>query len=403
MKYTDWFIVLFFAILGFLLRISNLNAPDEVFFDETYYINAAKTYLGSNLDPNYVHPPLAKILMGLGIKIFGDSPFGWRIASAIFGSLIILIILLLTWQFFKNKFALTATGILASLEFLHFVQSRIAMLDIFLAFFIILAFYLFYLYLENPEKFKLYPLYASLILGCATSCKWSGIFATIGIFVIYFFYKKFNIKNQYIKPLKFALLLSSCIFFIYVLVYIPFFAKGGTFLTFYKNHMRILHFHYAEKFTHGYLSSIWSWPLMIRPIWYYYKETSDAACRGIVAMGNPFFWWSFLVFFVYCIFNFIKTKNEVLFFIIIGYLSNYLFWFISLKGGFFYYMLTSTSFMILAVTFVLNKWWKEDKKILAVLYLLTIMVSFASFYPILNNMPIPKNYFYKLMWLKSWI
>lgn len=402
MKHIKWLIIIFFTLLGFSLRSSNISMPSKIFFDETYYVKAAKTYLAAQPDTNYVHPPLAKILISMGINMFGDNPFGWRIASAVFGSLTILVILLLAWQIFKNYFGLISCGIMACFEFLIFTESRIAKLDIFLVFFIILAFYLFYLYLEDPKKFKINIIYTVICLGLASSCKWSAIFYAAGIFFIYLLYRKTTSQN-YIKPVNFILFLFFGIILVYLLCHIPFFAKGGTFLKLYKNHLKTLHFHFKEEFKHGYLSSVLSWPLMIRPIWYFYEEIQGSLCQGIIAMGNPFFWWSFLAFFTYLIFNFIKTKNKVLFFIITGYLCGYLFWFVSLKGGFLYYMLPCAPFMILTVAFVLNKWFYSGGKMLAVLYLATIIVSFVSYYPILNAVVIPKNYFYKLMWLKSWI
>jgi dolichyl-phosphate-mannose--protein O-mannosyl transferase len=77
------------AIGAFFLRVINLGNPKGFVFDEVYYVDGARDYLRYGVEvagskPEFVvHPPIGKWCIALGIKIFGDSEFGWRIAAAV--------------------------------------------------------------------------------------------------------------------------------------------------------------------------------------------------------------------------------------------------------------------------------------------------------------------------------
>ena len=77
-------------LVSFGAALFDLGSPDKVYFDETWYVPAARAWLanGTNLHPE--HPPLAKMLIGVGVALFGDHPFGWRFMSALFGAATIL-------------------------------------------------------------------------------------------------------------------------------------------------------------------------------------------------------------------------------------------------------------------------------------------------------------------------
>lgn len=404
--YIDIIWIVSLSLYAFILRVVRVNQPLEIYFDETYYVKAAKNYFTLQPDTNWVHPPLGKILIAVGIKFLGDNPLGWRIAGVFLSSLMVVFIYLLAKRLFKSRMAAISAGILLCFNSLSFVQSRIATLDTSLALMILIAFYFFYLYLDENSHPKKYLFLTFIFLGLATACKWSGIFAGAGCLVIWLAYKnpKYNTnppKENFLFVICAGILITMGV---YLLTYLPFFLEKQTLSQFWYNHTRTLHFHYLEPFRHTYLSKFWTWPFMIRPMWYYYKELSPNIVNGIIAMDNPFFWWSFLFFFAFLIYKLVKTKDLKLFFILISYLSLYLLWGISLKGGFFYYMLSCVPFMILTVVYGLNIWWcNKNLWMLTFVYFGFYVGFFALFYPVLANFPISKIFFYKLMWFRSWI
>ncbi|MDP9435868.1 MAG: phospholipid carrier-dependent glycosyltransferase, partial [Actinomycetota bacterium] len=151
-----WAATLLVALVAGALRFLRLEEPSGRIFDEIYYACDAQNLLrygveagteSGNQDciPNgeagfIVHPPLGKWAIGLGMRIFGVNEFGWRIAAAVAGTLMVLVLIRVTRRMTGSTVLACMAGLLLALDGLHFVQSRVAMLDIFLAMWVLLAF-----------------------------------------------------------------------------------------------------------------------------------------------------------------------------------------------------------------------------------------------------------------------
>ena len=165
-------------VVAHLVLMIGITTPDKIAFDEVHYVPAAKQLLDRGPhEPllNPMHPPLAKEFMALSIRVFGDNPLGWRYPSAVFGALAIAAMYLCGLALFASQGAALATAALAFLNQMVFVQSRIAMLDIYaLSFdlFGIAAFIHGYRQQKPEVAFGL----AGLFFGLAGACKWSGFF-----------------------------------------------------------------------------------------------------------------------------------------------------------------------------------------------------------------------------------
>ena len=158
--YDRIFLVLF--VVDIVLRSIWLNKPTgSLIFDEWYYVNVGRVILGlpqsvgangkapypnapMGFDPNHEHLPLAKLLIALSMHIFGDNGFGWRIPSVICGSIAILAFYLLMKKITKYPSVPIIATFLFSFDNLVFVQSRIAILDIFTLTFMIIGFYWYF-------------------------------------------------------------------------------------------------------------------------------------------------------------------------------------------------------------------------------------------------------------------
>ena len=140
-----------------------LGTPREFEFDETYYAKDAWSMLnhgyvtGVRQDANekildgrtsgvwkddpsmVVHPEVGKWLIALGEKAFGMDPFGWRIAAAVAGSLMVLVLIRLVRRLTGSTLLGVVAGLLLCFDGMHLVLSRLALLDIFLAFFLVCA------------------------------------------------------------------------------------------------------------------------------------------------------------------------------------------------------------------------------------------------------------------------
>jgi len=170
-------------VLDVVLRALWLDKPNgSLIFDEWYYVNVARVILGlkqsvgSNgvppypnatpgLDPNHEHPPLAKLIIALSMHLLGDNGFGWRIPSVIFGTIAVLVFYLLLKRITHYKMVPFVATFLFSFDNLVFIQSRIAILDIFTLTFMLLAVYLY---------FSDHPYLSALALTLSTLSKATG-------------------------------------------------------------------------------------------------------------------------------------------------------------------------------------------------------------------------------------
>jgi len=148
-------------------------------FDEQYYVNAARVILGIHPpagssyaqaalfhDPNAEHPPLAKLIIAGTIKLFGDNPWGWRIAPVIFGTIAVLAMYWLVRSARGSAWIALGAATLMSVDNLFLLHGRIATLDIFFVTFMIVA---VALYLNGR------PLWAGIALGVGLCMKLPAI------------------------------------------------------------------------------------------------------------------------------------------------------------------------------------------------------------------------------------
>ena len=86
-----------------------------------------------------MQPEVGKYLIAVGEWAFGLSPFGYRVASAVFGSLAILLMCRIARRLTRSTLLGCIAGLLLSLDGMEFVLSRTGILDIFLMFFVLAA------------------------------------------------------------------------------------------------------------------------------------------------------------------------------------------------------------------------------------------------------------------------
>ena len=86
-----------------------------------------------------VHPEVGKWLIGFGEKLFGFTPLGWRVVPAVVGALMILVMIRFARRLTGSTLLGCIAGVLLAFDGLEFVLSRLALLDIFVAFFMLCA------------------------------------------------------------------------------------------------------------------------------------------------------------------------------------------------------------------------------------------------------------------------
>lgn len=212
-----------FLSLGFFLV--GIGNPGLCIYDEPLYVKGARSILSGNQDLNPEHAPLAKFLIAGAMKMSGDTPFGWRLASAIFGALTLAAIFLWTYLLLRDyAIALTAAGLTLLNNFL-FVMSRVAMLDVFYFAFVIWGVLAFtaVIVLDVRLAWRRVLVAASgLLFGLAVACKWTAVptFAAV-VFVAAILYIR---NSSHVREIGATTLAAGLIFVpmaVYILTYWP--------------------------------------------------------------------------------------------------------------------------------------------------------------------------------------
>jgi len=161
-RLTGWLVTLVIGAIAFGLRVVGLGHPNKLVFDETYYAKDAYSLLRHGYERSWprtadtsitsgspdvmlespsfiVHPPVGKWLIAGGEQLFGMNSFGWRFASLVFGTLLVMVTIRLVRRVSRSTLVGGIAGLLLTFDGLTFVMSRTALLDIFLAFFVVAA------------------------------------------------------------------------------------------------------------------------------------------------------------------------------------------------------------------------------------------------------------------------
>src|SRR6266404_2974813 len=165
-------------VLAHFAMLIGVTTPEKFYFDEVHYVPAARQMLEPVMPQpmlNPMHPPLAKQLIALSIRTFGDRPFAWRYPSVLFGALSIVAIYLCGLTLFAAQGPAVASALLGFFNQMVFVQSRIAMLDIYSLAFSLFGVAAFMHGFRNSRPQRAFAL-AGLAFGLSAACKWSGLF-----------------------------------------------------------------------------------------------------------------------------------------------------------------------------------------------------------------------------------
>ena len=401
-------------IIGFALtlRLWRLNLPKGYIFDEVYYAKDAASLITHGVELNeggmaefVVHPPLGKWLIGIGIKLFGNNEFGWRVIAAVVGSASVLLIYLIVQRLFNSLFLSNIAAALFALDGLHLVMSRVALLDIFLMFFILLSFYL--ILRDNLWL-------SGVIIGLASATKWSAVFVIPLLILLTVNLSRANLATWGKRFSQFVLTPIG----IYLLSWSGwiFSSKGwardsgsNLFSSLWNYHVEIMNFHRGLTEQHTYAANPWSWLVLGRPTSFYYETPKNCGAQScsqeILAIGTPILWWAGIFAIAITVGLFITNRDRISAFILAGIAGTYLPWFfIQNRTTFYFYAIAIFPFIVLALINVFN--WALNNQVNRKLiygFVITVGINFIYFLPIFIGINIPYVDWLARMWLPSWI
>lgn len=415
----------------------------SAYFDEIYYFRTANEFLTEQPAYEMTHPPLGKILMAFGALLFGTNPFGFRFMGTLLGVLMLPLLYLLARGLTASKVVSTMVTFCFAFDFMHFTQTRLATIDGFTVFFIIVM----YLFMERYLRLSFYDtaLYKTFLplgacgvaFGLGISCKWSSFYAGAGLAVLFFLslhrrWREYRyacltpggstkgIKHRQIienflpntkKTIGFCLLFFVAVpILIYTLSYIPFrdYSQDGLLTRMWNNQLNMYHYHSTLNATHAYSSLWYEWPTMIRPVFYYASDLGNGLYQGISAFGNPAVWYACIPAALYTFYLALRKRTPAAVFLSVGLLAQLLPWVFVTRCTFLYHYFPSIPFLVLMLGYTGVQLKKRMRPggfySLCAIYCLAVLVLFVMFYPVISGMPVSGEYVDKyLRWMDSWV
>lgn len=412
---------------------------NSTYFDEIYHARTAYEMIHGMYCYENTHPPLGKAIMAIGILIFGMCPFGWRFMGTLFGVLMLPVMYLIAKKMTDKTWLSTVIMALFALDFMHFSQTRIATIDVFVTLFIMLEYYFMLSYYrmsfyDTPLKKTFVPLALSgFFMGLGFGAKWTGIYAGAGLAVIFFAvilrrymeYKKASMipggntegiehkhviasfKDNTLKTICFCVVAFVVVpFILYLMAYIPYNdgSERGLFGRMVASQQTMYSYHSNLVAEHPYSSTWYEWPTIARPILYYNEDIGNNLHEGISSMGNPAIWWVGIAALLFMFYLFIKKKDRMSFFFIVGYFAQYMPWMLVSRCTFIYHYFPSVPFLVMMIGYSMYVIIKEKPKLKPVVfvYLFVALALFVLFFPVISGYPATLEYAKYLKWFSRW-
>lgn len=415
------------------------------YFDEIYHARTAYEHILGVEPYESTHPPLGKLIIALGIRIFGMNPFGWRFMGTLFGVLMLPGLYYLLKQLFGRTFFCTLGTLLFAFDFMHYTQTRIATIDTYAVFFIILMFGQMLRFLKKdlstaPMKELLPPLALSgIFMGLGIASKWTVAYGAVGLAVLLFgkfflSWKKERDRENGDAQALLGKILRICLwcllwfialpFAIYFAAFIPQVSLHGDsmFSSFVGYQTTMYNYHSTLDAEHAFSSPWYEWPFMIRPIWYSSKTSlaEMGTISTISAFGNPAVWWTGVPAILFAGLLAWKRRQRVAVVTVVGFLSVYLPWVLVSRIAFIYHYFTAVPFVVAALV-LLMLWLSElpalRKELFSLrggavtvcyyhvidcAFVLLAFVLFLVFLPVISGFAASPDYVNALEWLPQW-
>ncbi len=392
-------------------KISYMNS---MYFDEIYFARSAYEYANHKTVYEWVHPPLGKLIQALPIKLFGMSPFNYRAMGVLAGILLIPLMYAFAKELFgKRKYAILA-ALLMGLDNFRLVQSRMGTIDTHLVLFILAAFYFMYRYTKQDGRVALKKKLINLglsgfFIGCAIATKWTGLFGGLGLAILFFTHFIRSKRKDGLKILGYCALFFVLVpSIIYLLSYFVFpytqpYAVHSL-KDFFLQMESMFHYHSGLEAGHSFASKWYTWPLLVKPIWYHVAYLTDATRITISGIGNPMIWWFGVIAMGYLVASFIERRTKEKYTLLVAIITLWLPYMFIGRVMFLYHFFPALPFVMLSIVELIKEFTerKETDKFIWI-YLLIVLIGFLLFYPVTSGMVISNDYLKWITWATSWV
>ena len=341
---------------------------------------------------------------GVDLIETGRHALAWRLPGVLLGAILAFFLVLLARRLFASPAVAWLAGAAVLLCGSMFAQARIGMNDIYVATFIVAAWY-FIIAAHTPRRSAVIDIViAGILLGLGLASKWAAAYTLGGVFVLSvgvtaFAYERGRPGTG--GPLdllagrgRSAALLFASFAVIPLIIYVATYASwfGGKTAPYGWNLWELTQqmywYHSSLTAPHCAGSPWWSWPLDLKPVYWYFGASGGGANGYIYDAGNIVLFWAALPAAALTVALAIRARSWPLGVLSLAMLAQYLAWIPISRVLFFYHFFTVLPFYLLSLAAMLAVLWERRRK--AVLVFLGIAAAaFVIFYPYVSGLPIP--------------
>ncbi len=444
--------------LALLLRFWGLERFNTLVFDEVYFAKFGQNYLTQT--PFFdAHPPLGKYLIAFGIWLQGYTSWGYRWMNALVGSLIPLVIVGIAYRLtHRRRYALLA-GTLSLLDGLLLVESRYALINIYLLFFGLLAHYCFLTALEKRQR-CLFLTFSAICIGATAAVKWNGLGLVLGLYIFWAIcwtlaklrvalLDQIAVRCSRLSPVMMLIYMGSIALFCYGLLWIPHLQQNSDYNV-WQLHHEMLTYHQrvgSGPDVHPYCAPWHTWPFMQRPLSYFYQRATNPEALvpiygpslpsdstpwifDVHAMGNPPLWWASTLAIMLLLGQLLYRGNAKIvtlfdrqealtpnapevskttwgaIYLCVNYAANLLPWVLVSRCTFIYHYMPSATFSSLAAAWIIDGWLDHSSRYLRVIAMMVLWLAILGFLfwlPVYLGLPMTQADWHLRFRFPSWI
>jgi len=409
-------------LVGVTTRLWVLSWPAEVVFDEVHFGKFVSAYCCTHERFFDIHPPHAKLLIAgavaltkydgqfsferIGQEYGGVPQMAFRAAPAVAGSLLPLVIFYLLIRLGVSVEASFLGGAAVALDNALIAQSRVIALDgvLLLSIFTSLLFIFLTREATGIRQWLLGGM-TGVMAGLAAGSKFTGLIALglVGLVMLVDLVRMVY-RKDFSKVWR-QIWLGVVVLAGFALVYLAGWAIHFALLTkagpgdvwrvpsesFLREviewHRIMLSANYGLEAGHPDASPWWSWPLMLRPVFYWQGEGAE-----IHLIGNPIVWWGSMVLTLAGVLLAGRrglTRRLGFWTVVAGWLMAILPLARVPRALFIYHYFTALVFAILMSVIFLDSWDGKRKKWLIGAVLLGLIAGWAVVSPVTYGWPTP--------------
>lgn len=434
----DVTIFLVILLLAACTRVFFLSYIPQVVFDEVHFGKFISAYCCTHERFFDIHPPVGKLLIAAGAYLSGynglfpfeyiGQPFvdvpivGVRMVPALFGTLLAGVIYILLRLMNVSKLFSALGAIAIAFDNALIVESRFILMDNIL---LVMTFGALAAGIATVRARSIYTslgyaIVAGVLSGAAMGTKFTGMIAGGLVILLFLVYAYIQGTKRYAEwGVKIAIVVCSA-----AIIYLGAWAIHFSLLTqpgsgdvwgvptgnFIPDliylHQQMISANYNLTSGHPYGSKWWTWPLMIRPVFYWQGSTGN---QFIYLLGNPAVWWGGCIFFcitmIALVVSVIKKQfsnsSIILWIMVLGYLWAYVPLMRVPRVLFLYHYLTPLIFSLVIAIWWLDRVVKNKKKFVFIAGA-CIIAGFIYISPLTYGYPISSFWQTLLFSIQSW-